>query len=335
MIEFDRFGDRPPSILIVDDSRVVREALRITLAKSGLPRTTAVETAARGLEVLNAPGADARFDLVITDLDMPDMSGIELCRQIKGRKKLAHIPVIFLTAKDDDSDLEAAFDAGASDFLRKPPKPVEMLARIRSALTLKYEMDRRLQRERELVKATEKLEDANRKLLNLSMIDGLTGVANRRMFDDTLEREWRRSQRAGESLALAMMDIDFFKRYNDGYGHQQGDLCLKAVAAAIEMSTVRPGDVVARYGGEEFAVLLPETELDGVAAVAERIRTNVETLRMRHKDSDVGDYITVSTGIAACVPAEGTGPQVIVAAADRAMYLAKENGRNRVEAAGD
>lgn len=170
---------------------------------------------------------------------------------------------------------------------------------------------------------------AQDELQRLATRDGLTSVANRRSFDDTLNTEWRRASRESRALSLLMIDVDYFKRYNDSYGHQGGDECLRRVAAAMSGVIKRASDAVARYGGEEFAILLPATEPEGALLVAERIRAAVEALALPHSGSDIAGHVTVSIGVAS-VPATHSGlPARLVAAADAALYRAKREGRNR------
>ncbi|MGP6156334.1 MAG: diguanylate cyclase [Vulcanimicrobiaceae bacterium] len=171
-------------------------------------------------------------------------------------------------------------------------------------------------------------------LQSLAVKDGLTGIANRRSFDETLEAEWLRAQREGVPLSLLIADIDYFKRYNDTYGHQKGDESLKMVAATIGEQARRPGDLTARYGGEEFAIIMPSTARDGAGRVAERVREAVCALEIPHADSGVGRSVTLSIGVASTVPAVGLGQETLVAAADCALYAAKRGGRNRVVTAG-
>jgi len=170
-------------------------------------------------------------------------------------------------------------------------------------------------------------------LRRLSYQDGLTGVANRRHFDDALAREWRRSAREKDPLSLIMIDIDLFKAYNDAYGHQKGDECLKQVAQSIRSELKRPGDLAARYGGEEFVVILPDTDMEGAVAVAEKIQNSVEGLRIPHQASDVSDHVTVSQGVATAIADPTDTPEALVKAADQALYQAKKAGRNQVATA--
>jgi len=167
-------------------------------------------------------------------------------------------------------------------------------------------------------------------LQNLAVKDGLTGIANRRFFDETIEVEWLRAQREGVPLSLLLADIDHFKRYNDTYGHQKGDECLKTVAATIDDEALRPGDLTARYGGEEFAIIMPTRTRDGASRVAERVREAVFALEISHADSDVAQSVTLSIGVASMIPAVGLGPETLIAAADSALYAAKRGGRNLI-----
>ena len=167
----------------------------------------------------------------------------------------------------------------------------------------------------------------------LSSLDGLTGVANRRQFDTTLDREWQRSSRAQAALSLIFADIDFFKRYNDFYGHQAGDDCLKKVASALEETVHRPADLVARYGGEEFVIILPETTEEGALAIADKMLRKIVDLNIPHEESDAASHVSLSIGIATMMPDEDELPETLIRAADQALYQAKEHGRNRIEVA--
>ena len=192
------------------------------------------------------------------------------------------------------------------------------------------EMDRK---NRELTETRRQLEHRNRDLERISALDTLTQIANRRRFDAVLRQEWRRSARDDSPLSLVFCDIDYFKRFNDTYGHQAGDECLVRVAQAMEETLNRPADLVARYGGEEFIALLVDTGLEGARMLAERMRARVEGLRVEHRASGAGTYLTVSLGVASVVPKPAVRPEDLVDLADRALYAAKGGGRNRVVAA--
>lgn len=179
---------------------------------------------------------------------------------------------------------------------------------------------------------TKELEEVNKKLQLLSTIDGLTGIPNRRFFDQNLIKEWRRTQREKQKLSVALIDIDCFKNYNDTYGHQEGDECLRKVATAISKETRRPADLAARYGGEEFVLVLPNTDLSGAVILCEEIRRTVELLNISHKASLVSPNVTVSIGVATVVPCESISPCHLVELADKTLYKAKQSGRNKVEA---
>ena len=177
--------------------------------------------------------------------------------------------------------------------------------------------------------------DVEEHLSNLAIHDGLTGIYNRRYFDETLAREWKRTMREKAPLSLIMLDIDYFKKYNDTYGHQAGDECLRQVATTISGALRRPADMAARYGGEEFVVVLPNLKLEDSAKFGETIRAKIEALKMEHKQSDANPFITVSLGIASVVPSSISSYEELVGAADKALYSAKNKGRNRVCVAQD
>ncbi len=183
--------------------------------------------------------------------------------------------------------------------------------------------------EMKVAERTDALQKANQELKLLSTLDGLTGVANRRQFDEYLSQEWQRMAREQLPLSLILCDVDFFKRYNDYYGHQAGDDCLQRIAQAMSRALKRPADLVARYGGEEFGIILPNTNADGAVQVAETIRIEVQRLKIAHACSSVSEYITLSQGVSSTVPTQKFSPEALVATADRALYEAKEQGRDR------
>lgn len=325
------------SILIVDDSKVIQVLLGTTLKKAGYEDLNFASSAQEAFDFLGISAKEStrtvvkRIDLILMDIVMPVIDGIEACRIIKANEFMADIPIIIVTAKDDSEVLQLAFSAGAVDYIVKPVKKQELLARVRSVLKLRHEMDRRKARERELLEVTRQLEEANKTLQRFSYLDGLTGVSNRRFFDDTLNKEWKRAMREQQPLGMIMIDIDFFKAYNDYYGHQGGDDCLRKVAKTINAVPKRPTDFVARYGGEEFAVVLPNTDLEGVRVVAEQMLDDVRNLVIPHERSKVADRITISIGLVSSLPKKGQDCADLIKRADIALYNAKSEGRNRIK----
>jgi len=293
-----------PTLLIVDDTplniRVLAEALRadhqVKVATSG-PR-------ALELAVTGSP------DLILLDVMMPGMDGYEVCRRLKENPDTKSIPVIFITARSAPEDEARGLQLGAADYVVKPFHLPVVKARVALQLRLKRKSDL---------------------LERLAFVDGLTDIHNRRRFDERLDEEWRRAQRAGQPLAVLMLDIDYFKRFNDHYGHGAGDECLRRVAMALAGHARRGGDLLARYGGEEFGVVLADTKLEDALVVAERMRAAVEALRVPHSESDAAPCVTVSAGAAACVPSEEGHAAELLKAADQALYAAKEGGRNQVK----
>ncbi len=309
-------------ILIVDDCRLTTSHLSGILKQIGYSEPVAAHSFEEAMEVLeSSTHSKTGIDLILMDISMPGTDGIAATLTIKSRYEFEDIPVIVVTNHDEEAILDRSFAAGASDYIVKPAGKVELRARIRSALQLRREMTKRKQREREL-------EQLARELEKMSNIDGLTGLANRRCFDDTLVKEWVRNGRMDASIGLLMVDIDHFKAYNDTLGHVDGDICLRAVAQAIQGSIHRPGDMAARYGGEEFAIILPDTDYEGAKAVAENIHANISKTCLSHPSSSVGCTVTVSIGVAAGIPTCGTTPEHLLHAADCALYEAKQSGRN-------
>jgi diguanylate cyclase (GGDEF)-like protein len=324
------------SILIVDDSESIRTLFASILRKRGYSDVLLVSSAKEAFDALGMngkPAAAGDVDVILMDVTMAEMDGIEACKHIKKDEKLRDIPTIIVTGSGDEETIQRAFDAGALDFIVKPIKKVEFLLRIKSALKLKREMDVRKARERELLELKSQLEEANANLLQLSIKDGLTGVANRRYFDEMLLKEWDRTMRGKIPLSLIMIDIDHFKAYNDTYGHQGGDDCLKKVAGALASVIKRPGDMLARYGGEEFVVVMPDTDVFGALVIAENMAAQLAELRLKHEGSKVSDIVTLSMGLASVVPEPDKLPKDIIAAADCALYKAKEEGRNMIKVA--
>jgi diguanylate cyclase (GGDEF)-like protein len=252
-------------------------------------------------------------DLVLLDVEMPDADGFAVLKELRTHAQLANMLVLFVTSHGAPDIEERALSAGAIDFINKPVRADIVRARVSNYLTLKRQGDQ---------------------LRRWSMLDGLTGIANRRAFDLALDTEWERAQKRGESLGLVLCDIDYFKLYNDFYGHPSGDACLQSVAAVLRDGATNPYDVVARYGGEEFALLLPGVEAADAAQVAQRLCAAVSALEAPHAGSHVSSHVTLSLGVATITPGPGLHPGVLVRAADEALYQAKEEGRNRVVLAG-
>ncbi len=325
-------------ILIVDDSQVVRTSIEKILKTQGFENLCFADSARKALEMLGVSASreerneQADYDLILLDIVLPDIDGRAACRLIKSAEHLADVPVIMVTSLTKKDDLKKAFDAGAVDYITKPIHEVELLARIQSSLKLKMEIDQRKGRELELLKVTKQLEEAVQALDRLSTMDGLTGIPNRRFFDQALQKEWNRARRHARELSLVFIDIDCFKAYNDTYGHLAGDDCLKAAAGLLQQNLRRGGDMIFRYGGEEFVVLLPETFAEGALQIAEKMRKAVETARITHATSPVAGHLTISLGVVTAVPGKDALPDSFIAAADKALYAAKEGGRNRVAA---
>ena len=296
-----------PSLLLVDDDPGSVQVLNRMLAGLGHLRF-----ALSGADAL-VLARDRAPDVVLVDAEMPGMNGFEFCARLKAEPGLAEVPVIFVTSHGDVETEVAGFAAGGADFIRKPPAAEVVQARVRTQLRLKA------------------LADALRRS---ALRDGLTGVGNRHRFDEDLRAECDRARRTGEPLSLLMVDVDHFKRYNDHHGHLAGDACLRQVADALQSVARRPADRVARYGGEEFALLLPQTEIDGALALAQRAVDAVSALRIEHAGSPLGRIVTVSVGAAAARrTADGAhaplAAEALIDAADQALYAAKGAGRAR------
>jgi diguanylate cyclase (GGDEF)-like protein len=328
-------------ILIVDDSMHIHAQLKAMLASGGYSDLIFASSANDALGCLSMDGsakAMEPIDLVLMDVVMPEMDGIEACRRIKAVEHLKDMPVIMVTAGNTPEGLQAAFDAGAIDYIAKPLNKVELIARVSSVLKLKQEMDTRKERERQLLQTAELLEDANKRLhdaieqlRHLSNMDGLTGVSNRRRFEEVFIEEWNRACRFKEPLSVIMIDIDCFKAYNDTYGHQKGDECLRRVAGAMQSSLKRAGDFVARYGGEEFVVVLPGIGISDALKTAEMLQEKVKALCIPHASSASCSHVSLSMGVASVAPDQNHTQKELIEAADKALYAAKAGGRNRVK----
>ena len=292
-------------VLAVDDSPDVLELLEVRLRPEGLHLVTATSYDA-GL----AMAREALPDLILLDVDMPEHSGLDLCRRLKENPVTANIPVIFLTGSSDVDTKVHGFDLGAVDYVTKPFHPAELRARVRAALRMKRAQDLLTQR---------------------AQVDALTGLRNRAYLDERLAAEVAGSARSGRPLSLVMVDLDHFKRLNDDFGHPFGDLVLQRVGDFLARS-VRPCDVACRYGGEELAIILTDTSTAGAHAVAERIRSQIRELDLAPRGKPV--TVTASFGIAEVQEVAKCGGEVrasaLLAAADAALYTAKREGRDCV-----
>ncbi|WOD38913.1 diguanylate cyclase domain-containing protein [Nodosilinea sp. E11] len=320
------------NVLLVDDLPENLKILTELLSELGYT----VRSAISGRRAIKTAKLK-RPDIILLDIKMPEMDGYQVCRSFKSDPDLRNIPILFISALDDAFDKVKAFQSGGVDYITKPFQIEEVVARLETHLTiqkqqriLQIEIAKRQQTELALQEKNQQLQEANYKLELLANLDGLTQIANRRRFDDYLTLEWQRHQREQNSLALLLIDIDYFKRYNDRHGHQVGDTCLIQVAQAIAKVPQRPTDLVARYGGEEFAVVLSNTFREGALRVAVAIQRAIAALEIPHGDSDISDDITLSIGVASLVPAWGQTPETIIAKADTALYTAKKQGRNQV-----
>lgn len=306
--------------LVVEDTRTSLKVVCHYLERMGITPIPA-ENGTQAIDLF----ISERPDMVLLDIILPDLDGYEVARRLRQLEQPGDwTPILFLTSMTKDEDLEKGIAAGGDDYIYKPVSDVVLGAKIRA-------MQRIIQMRYSLLVLTRKLDTANQELKRLTSLDGLTGIANRRHFDETLGREWRRSMRQGAEFSVLMCDVDLFKAYNDTLGHQAGDECLRQVAQALTGAMNRGGDLVARYGGEEFAAILPETSLASGQIVAERMRQAVEALNVDHPTSPSGK-LTISIGLASGIAMPEIDPVQLVKTADRALYHAKDEGRNRVHA---
>lgn len=296
-------AEEKPTILIVDDmaaniailSDLLQEEYRIKVAKNG----------AKALEIAQSND----IDLILLDVEMPEMNGYEVCKELKNNASTNNIPVIFVTARNDVQDEEYGLNLGAVDYISKPFHPTIVKIRVRNHVALKLKSDW---------------------LEELSMVDGLTHIPNRRYFDEMYERCYHDTLREKKTFALFMIDVDYFKRFNDHYGHGKGDECLIKIAGALKKSLHRPNDFVARYGGEEFVILLKDIDEAGAQNVAETLIQAIKELNIPHEYSDISPYVTISLGIAFKLSECIRTKEEILKASDDALYRAKTEGRNTI-----
>jgi diguanylate cyclase (GGDEF)-like protein len=290
-------------ILIVDD-----EVSNIEILSAALEEEHEICFSTSGEEALEV-ARTVMPDLVLLDVLMPVMDGYEVCRQLKADPLLADVPVIFTTALGDQEAEVRGLELGAIDYVTKPVSPVIVQARVRNHLEMKKMRDQ---------------------LAKLAVTDALTGLGNRRRLESMLNREVARLARTAAELSVIILDIDFFKRFNDSYGHTAGDRCITMVGATLNRALRRAADLAVRYGGEEFACILPEVSHEEAIAVAYDIRDRIRALSIPHDHSDAAPYVTVSVGVATATCAADTDPVSWIKAADAQLYLAKKAGRNGV-----
>lgn len=292
------------TLLIVDD-----EQLNIDMLIEELSQLYTIVVAKNGQQALKRVRQNP-IDLILLDIMMPEMDGYEVCRCLKESPDTQNIPVIFITSKNEDEDEAKGLLLGAVDYIKKPFYLPIVKTRIKTHLDLKAK--------------TEMLE-------RLAALDGLTKISNRREFDNTLNTEFNRAIRSQSSISLLMGDIDYFKNYNDHYGHVAGDDCLCRIAEELKQSLRRTCDFLFRYGGEEFTAILPSVDSAGAMEIAEYLRQKVESLNIPHAYSDAAPYVTISFGVAAMTPAIASNTAIeLIVAADEALYEAKKTGRNCV-----
>ncbi|MCT7492139.1 GGDEF domain-containing response regulator [Aliarcobacter cryaerophilus] len=293
---------KKPTILVVDDMTttlllihdLLKDTYEVKIAKSGT----------KALEILESPND---IDLILLDIEMPDINGYDVCKRIKNNETIKNIPIIFITGRTSQEDEEYGLNLGAIDYITKPFNKAIVKLRIKNYLDLKIKNDM---------------------LEKLSMYDGLTNIRNRRFFDETFEKTFNEIKRDKKSLAVLMIDIDFFKPYNDNYGHGQGDETLRKVAKALEKTIKRASDFVARYGGEEFVILLKDINKDGVEAVANNLLNAVRELKITHEFSKIENYVTISIGASFYNSNSDITKLELLLKADETLYSVKNSGRN-------
>ena len=293
---------KKPTILVVDDMTttllllhdLLKDTYEVKIAKSGT----------KALEILESPND---IDLILLDIEMPDINGYDVCKRIKNNETIKNIPIIFITGRTSQEDEEYGLNLGAIDYITKPFNKAIVKLRIKNYLDLKIKNDM---------------------LEKLSMYDGLTNIRNRRFFDETFEKTFNEIKRDKKSLAVLMIDIDFFKPYNDNYGHGQGDETLRKVAKALEKTIKRASDFVARYGGEEFVILLKDINKDGVEAVANNLLNAIRELKITHEFSKIENYVTISIGASFYNSNSDVTKLELLLKADETLYNVKNSGRN-------
>lgn len=312
-------------VLLVDDQIMVGEAVRRALLdEAGIE----FHYCSNPLDAVAIARA-VQPTVILQDLVMPSVNGLDLVRQYRTDPHTRNTPIIVLSTKEEASVKSDAFRAGANDYLVKLPDRIELIARIRYHSAAYLSQIQRDEAYRALRKSQQELMQANFALQRLTNVDGLTGLSNRRYFDEYFETEWRQAARDRQPLSLLIIDIDHFKQFNDTYGHLAGDEVLRKVAQAVQAAFRRPKDLVVRLGGEEFVVVLPATPLGHLTMLAQRAVEAVEALDLAHSSSPVSERVTISVGGAGCQPDREDRRLALMEAADKALYEAKRSGRNR------
>jgi len=292
-----------PVILLIDDLTT-----NLLLLNDLLKDDYEIKVAKNGQKAIEIALSDAQIDLILLDIMMPNLDGYEVCKILKNNEQTKNIPIIFVTAKDSQEDEEYGLNLGAIDYITKPFKKTIVKLRVRNQIELKLKSDA---------------------LEELSMYDGLTHIPNRRYFDEMFERRYKEALRQQENLVVIMVDIDFFKLYNDNYGHGKGDEALKKVAIALKDTLKRPNDFIARYGGEEFVVLLSGLTQESISVIANELLDAVRNLNIEHLYSKVQNKITISLGIFYKSKDLNIEKNEMLASADGLLYKAKESGRDK------
>lgn len=321
-----------PTILIVDDNTanlLVLEGILENIKVDIVRATSGNEALGLMLEY--------NFALILLDVQMPEMNGFEVAELMRISERTRDIPIIFVTAINKEQQyIFKGYEMGAVDYLFKPVEPEILRSKVKIFMELYHQktllkkqaiiLEKKIQ---ELIQVKRQLEHANKELEDISSIDYLTGIANRRRFINRLEQEWENCLKEDQLISIIMIDVDYFKAFNDHYGHIEGDECLRKIAQTLEMTVRRPRDFVARFGGEEFVVVLTNLSREEALEMAETIRRNVEQIKIPHSKSQVLDHVTISLGIATMFPIKESSPYELLIMADNALYQAKKMGRNR------
>jgi diguanylate cyclase (GGDEF)-like protein len=294
---------KKPVVLVVDD-----DITTVKFIAQAIKDEYEVIFALSAIECLQKASQALKPDLILLDVKMPKVDGFEICDTLKRTPETQHIPVVFITSAKLASDQVKGFELGATDYLTKPIDIKILKARLRAHIRQSTDI---------------------KHLEALVLTDTLTGVANRRKFNEAIESDWKLAIRDKTPISLLMIDIDDFKRFNDHYGHPEGDKCLISVSNTLQKTVERPIDMVARIGGEEFIILLPNTDLEGAEYIAQKVIDAIRDLKYPHTESSVSQFVTLSIGVSCAWPSNQDEPELIIQAADKGLYKAKHEGKNR------